>query len=592
MVSVLVALSLVPLSVIAFRPYTTSSTVSSVASPVILQQSPPFLISNYSLPTANSVPDAIVVGLSHKLWFTEYGAGKIGEIDSVIKNFTEYPIPEAGATPATLAFYGPDQVWFTDQNPNSPSVWMFNTTSHGFRRFLTNATNSGPVFVLADQGTKSVWFTDTTAAYLGKIDTNTLTMTKFNAPASYSGPVEIAIQNGTSYLWVTEISGRIARFDTASNTFQEIVPSVPLNYPVGIVVDSKGSVWVSEHGGSSIAEYVSSNSTWRKYPTSQATASPGTGPATLAIDSLGRLWFAEHYSNRIGRLDPAIGSMEEFGIPVPGAYSLLNSVDQSGNFWFAEAYGNSIGMIPKTASSSVIVRPVSTPASAITSGQTITSQFLVVNNLPSQITLDLNVTSFFTTNYFTTRSEMSLSTYSLTLGPGQNKTVIAGITPDLSLPSGTYTSGLVAGYDNVSAIGSFFLQVNSSPWYQLETILPEILIGSAAVIAVSLLLLNRRKVARKTNSSRQVPKLSISVLLPFLFFFLVQQTGESWAKCPGLPPPPVNPNGPTIDYYGIALDLASIAFFGVVAYFLVRARLRKGKRNDQSPPESPAESGP
>jgi streptogramin lyase len=590
-VSMLIALCVIPLSAIMFRSERAASATSNVSLLVVLHQYPPSLISNYTVPTANAVPDAVAVGLNHKLWFTEYGAGKIGEFDSVIKNFTEYPIPNAGATPATLAFYGPDQVWFTDQNPNSPSVWMFNTTSHGFRRFLTNATNSGPVFVLADQATKSVWFTDTTAAYLGKINVASLQMTKFNAPASYSGPVEIARQNGTSYLWVTEMSGKIARFDTASNSFQEFTPSVPLSYPVGIAVDSRGSVWVSEHGASSIVEYVPSNSTWKKYPTSQANASPGTGPATLAIDSQGRLWFAEHYANRIGRLDPASNCMEEFTVPVPGAYSLLNSLDQAGNFWFAEAYGNSIGMIPKNATSSISIRPVSTPSSPVTSGQTTTSQFLVTNNLPMQITLNLNVTSFFTTNYYTTRSEMSLSTYSLTLSPGQNKTITATVTPDFNLPSGIYTAGLVAGYDNVSAIGSFFLQVNASPWHQLETVLPEILIGAAAVLAFSVFLLNRRRQSRPATPSTPIPKLSLAVSTLILFLFLVQQTGESWAKCPGLPPPPVNPNGPTIDYYGIALDLASIAFFGVVAYILIRNRLRKGKATEEKTPQSPPASG-
>jgi uncharacterized membrane protein (UPF0136 family) len=212
----------------------------------------------------------------------------------------------------------------------------------------------------------------------------------------------------------------------------------------------------------------------------------------------------------------------------------------------------------------------------------VTSQFVVINNLAMQITLNLNVTSFFTTNYYTTRSEMSLSTYSLILGPGQNKTITATITPDFSLPSGVYTAGLVAGYGNVSSIGSFFLQVNSSPWYQLETVLPEILIGAAAVLAVSLFLLNRRRAVRQSNSSKPVPKVSLAISVILTFLFLVQQTGESWAKCPGLPPPPVNPNGPSIDYYGIALDLASIAFFGVVAYILIRDRLRREKPNDRT----------
>ena len=589
-VIVIIALSVIPLSAITYQPESTVSAKSSIVFPVFLQQSPPFMIANYTVPTSNSVPNAIVVGLNHKLWFTEYGAGKLGEFDEGIKNFTEYLIPSAGATPATLAFYGPDQVWFTDQDPGSPSVWMFNTTSHGFRRFLTNATNSGPVFVMSDLTSRSIWFTDTTAAYLGRINTATMQMTKFYAPAASSGPVEIARQNGTSFMWVTEISGKIARFDTASNTFQEITPSLPLSYPVGIVVDRQGSVWVSEHGGSSIAEYVPSNSTWKKYPTSQAMAPPGTGPATLAIDSQDRLWFAEHYANRIGRLNPAMGSMEEFSIPIPGAYSLLNSLDQADNFWFAEAYGNSISMIPRNATSSISIRPVSTPSAAVISGQTITSQFLVTNNLPTPITLNLNVTSFFMTNYYTTNSEMSLSTYSLTLGPGQNKTISATVTPDFGLSSGIYTSGLVASYDNVSTIGTFFLQVNTSSWYRLETILPEILITAAAVLAVSLFLVNRRK-ARHATTSSGVPKLSRAISLLVLLFFLIQQTGQSWAKCPGLPPPSVPPGGSGPDYYGIALDLASIAFFGLVAYFLIRNWMR-GRAAKGSPAQSPHEPRP
>ena len=591
-VSLLIALSMIPAIVIAYRPDGNVSAISNVPFPIFLQQYPPFSISNYTVPTPNSVPDAIVAGVNHKLWFTEYGAGKIGEFDELIKNFTEYSILEAAATPATLTFYGQDQVWFTDQNPSFPSVWMFNTTSHGFRRLLTNATNSSPVFVLADQMTGSIWFTDTTAAYLGEINTATLQVSKFTAPAAFSGPVEIAQQNASSFLWVTEISGKIARFDKISKTFQEYTPSVPLSYPVGIVVDKQGGVWVSEHGGSSIAEYVPSNSTWKKYPTSRGVAPPGTGPATLAIDSLGRLWFAEHYANEIGRLDSTTGGMEEFRILVPGAYSLLNSLDPSGNFWFAEADGNSIGMIAKNATSFISIRPVSTPSSPVSSGQTITSRFLVANNLASQITLNLNVTSFFTTNYYTTRSEISLSNYSLILDPGQNKTVIATVTPDFSLSSGIYTAGLVASYNNVSAMGSFFLKVNTSPWYQLETILPEILIATAVALTISFLLIRRRRKTNRPGSPTPTPKLSPALALLVLVFLLVQQIGESWAKCPGLPPPPVNPNGPTIDYYGIALDLGSIAFFGLVAYILIRNRLRRGRAAEGSPAQSPHDPGP
>ena len=540
-------------------------------------QPPASFISNYSIPIKGAEPDAIVPGPNHTLWFTEYGngsIGNIGEFNSTSKAFANYTIPERGALPATLAFDGPGEIWFTDQNPSSPSIWLLNFTgTRTFLRFLTNATNSSPVFVQADPTTKNIWFTDTTGDYVGMIDHSTLRMTKYPASTAQSGPVELAFQNGTQYVWLSEIYGRVARLDTTTGAYIEYDPTVPLSYPVGIVVDKQNNVWVSEHGASSIVEFTPSTSTWRKYPTSQAAASPGSGPATLAIDGQGRLWFAEHYSGRIGRLDPNTGLMEEYTIPFAGAYSLLNSLDSDGNFWFAMAYADSIGMIPGNATTSISIRPITIPSSPVTAGASTGSQFNVTNNLASQITLSLGTTGFFTTNFYTTSQEVSLSETSLTLAPGQSAIITATVTPDFSLSSGGYTAGIVASYGTVAAISTFFLQVTSSPWYTLVTLLPWIVLVPAIVLVGSFLLLRRRKSRTPLASTAATPKISIISSILVVLLFLVQETRESWAKCPGLPPPPVNPNG-GVDYYGIALDLGSIAFFGIVAYLLIRSRFR------------------
>lgn len=540
----------------------------------MITQGPPYLINNYTIPgILNSEPDAIVAGPNHTLWFTEYGNGSIGEFNSSSKAFVNYPI-EKGAIPVTLTFDGSGEIWFTDQNPSSPSIWLMNTTgTPTFQPYPTNVKNSSPVFVLSDPSTRNVWFTDTTGDYLGEMNHATHQMTKFAAPTSYSGPVELAFQNGTSYIWLSEISGKIARFDIATATFQEYNPTVPLSYPVGIVLDKNNNVWVSEHGASSIVEFTPSTSTWRKYPTSQATGPPGSGPATLAIDGQGRLWFAEHYSGRIGRLDPGSGLMEEYMIPFAGAYSLLNSFDSSGNFWFAMAYANSIGMIPSNATTSISIRPVTVSSSPVVAGTSTDSQFNITNTLATQITLDLAVTSFFTTNYYTTSQEVSLSKTSLTLGPGQSTIVNATVTPDSSLSSGVYTAGIVASYGTVASIRTVFLQVTTNPWYTLVSFLPEILIVAAvALVAVFLLFRRKRKLAMVGNSTAS-PKLSLALSAILVALFLIQRTGEGWAKCPGLPPPPGGPSG--VDYYGVALDVGSVVFFGIVAYLLIRSKLRE-----------------
>ena len=538
--------------------------------PVILQPSATSPVKEFNITTPNSVPEAIINGSNQIFWFTEFGAGKIGELTGLTRNVTaEYPIPQKGSSPATLAMDTQGRIWLTDQNPSYPSVWVFNTGTRQFHQYLTNATNSTPLFVLVDK-TDHIWFTDTTANYVAELSYPQGNMTKYSLPQPSSGPAEMALQTGTSYIWISEgFAGRIARFDMITHSFQEFIPTVPLNYPVGIVADPKGNIWVSEHGGSSVAEFIPSNSTFREYPTSQIGSA--TAPATLTMDGLGRLWFAEHLANKIGRLDPATGNMDEFTIPVPGAYSLYNTLDQNGDFWFTEADANKIGMIPGNASSIVTISPVSLPIGTIDAGQTVSSQLSVTNNLMTQITVSLDVTSSFSTTGVTSRSQVSLSNYALTLSPNQTMRVTIMITPDFTLPSGIYAAGVVAK-DGTSAavVGIFFLQVRASFLYQLEMILPYILIA-AAVTLLAFLLIKRRKPVRRVANARPIPAVSKPTALVLLLLLAVRGTVLSYAKCPGLPEAPQS--GP--DYFGIALDAGSITFFAIVAYLLVRDRMRK-----------------
>lgn len=532
---------------------------------------------NYPINTTNSVPNAIIAGAdNHTFWFTEYGAGKIGEFDSSKGVVTHEYSVGSKAMPATLAIDAQGIVWFTDQDPNSPSVWSLNSTSGILTPFPTGVSPSDPIFVLVDPSTNNVWFTDYYGNYLGEISGSTHQMIKHSLPSANSYPVEMVKQNGTTYFWITEATGKIARFDTSTNTTQEFNPSIPISYPVGIVVTKDGNLWVSEHGGSSVTEFMPTNSTWRKYPTSQATVSPGTGVATLTLDQQGRLWFAEHYSNRIGRLDPPTGEMEEFELPIAGAYSLLDSVDSKGNFWFTEATANEIGMIPGTATTSVSIRPVVIPIGSLTAGSSTQAAFAITNdNQTGSITFGLNVTSSFTTNYYTTKGEVSLSNYTVTLGPGETKTVTAVLTPDFSLPSATYTAGMVASDRELSSIGTVFLQVNENPLYLLETLIPYILLTAAVVLLIGFLVSRQRTKQRLKLAALSAPKTITAVSLSLVLATLVQGIGLAWGKCPGLPQAPGG--GP--DPYGIALDIGSVAFFALVAYFLIRSKLR-----EQNPP--------
>jgi virginiamycin B lyase len=548
-------------------------------------------ITEFPIPYTNPGPNAIVSAPNHIFWFVEYNTGQIGEFNETAKAFNQISIPETGgAIPASLALDGLGRIWFTDQNKNNPSVWVLNASAFPvtFHRYLTNTPNSTPVFVIVDNSTNDAWYTDTTANNIGRIDHLTGQITRFTLPTSNSGPAELALQNGTSYLWVTEsFANKVARFDMASHNFQEFTPSVSLVSPVGIAVDKNGIVWVSEHGASSIAELIPSNSTFRKYPTTQPSTYKTTAPATISIDKQGRFWFVEHFGNRVGRLDPTTGIMDEFAIPTSGlAYSLRNALDPSGNFWFTEYTANQLGMIPWNATSPIAASSILAPLT-VNAGQTVASQISLSDTTTSSVTVNLNVTSTFTTYGQTSATEVALSNYSLVLNPNQAKTVTLSITPDGNLPSGLYTAGIVATDGKSSSVGVVFLQVHGtfSILNLLQTYLPAIAIAAASILVLTSILIRRgRARSAPLDSNPKVPLGTIIIIGTILIVLAVQAIPPSTAKCIGLPPPPPNgqPAGP--DYIGLGLDIGSLAFFVVVLYLILKSRHKNKPSSPGKPP--------
>src|SRR6266481_945342 len=83
----------------------------------------------FTIPTANSTPQAIIVGPDDALWFTEQASNKIGRITSVGHNkiennttavvITEFPVTTASSMPTGITV-GPDNaLWFTEYSGNN-----------------------------------------------------------------------------------------------------------------------------------------------------------------------------------------------------------------------------------------------------------------------------------------------------------------------------------------------------------------------------------------------------------------------------------------------------------------------------------------
>src|SRR6267154_1489978 len=117
---------------------------------------------------------------------------------------------------------------------------------------------------------------------------------------------------------------------------QIILGSVILG--LGLTLASRGAAPASETGELKVAIHE-----W-DVPTK------GAHPHDPAIGPDGALWFTEQMANKLGRLDPATGTFQEYSL-VEGKNSGPHGLvaDQEGNIWFTAQGGNAVGRLdPRT----------------------------------------------------------------------------------------------------------------------------------------------------------------------------------------------------------------------------------------------------
>jgi streptogramin lyase len=477
----------------------------------------PNMISNYSLPTPNAGPNSIVEGRNGTFWIAEFsagngeGPGKIAEFLSSNQTFREFKIPENGSVPNSIAIDQFGTVWFSDFTDKA--LWSLNGISGVFMKYPIPTKTAQPLFIIVDSN-HNIWFTETTGYKIGELGYPTYSLTEYSVPVTKYEPLEMYLDSNTSTLWITlakttsEVQpGLIATFNTVTKKFENVyTPSVSLQDPVGIVLDKVGNVWISEHRGSSVVEFIPRNSTWRKFETSPPSGFYQTtisAVATIAIDKQGYLWFIEHFGNKVGRLDPTDGVIDEFDLTgTDDPFSVLDTIDSNGNFWLTNFGQNAIQMIPATASTGIYIRAISRNESIssyprVTAGQALDITYEVENLASSDRTLTLNATSSFSASGYTNPEEVSFNITGdvLHLASNESAFVQAKITPDINLQSGLYSVSVSAIGQNSSSVQVFFFYVNASPlyfFYHIGDYLQEVLIVAIAVLATLFVLIRRR----------------------------------------------------------------------------------------------------
>jgi virginiamycin B lyase len=282
---------------------------------------PAGVITEFSVPTANSGPDGITAGPDGNLWFTEGEAGKIGRIATggVI---TEFTIPTANSRPDSITT-GPDgNLWFTETAP--------------------------------------------AANRIGRITTAGV-VTEFPIPSADAEPTGITA-GPDGALWFTELGG-IGRI-TTSGTFSPTSPFLVSNGPVSIVTGPDGNLWFAEELAMKVGR-ITPSGTVTTFATTRFPNAITTGPD-------GNLWFTE--GSQVAEITPS-GSLTEFPFPGDENDPVGITTGPADTVWIAEHGANSIGEVvlgaPVTAPDLALSGSAPTSASA---GSQLSYSFTVTNN--------------------------------------------------------------------------------------------------------------------------------------------------------------------------------------------------------------------
>ena len=223
------------------------------------------------------------------VWLAAADANKLGRLDrrtGGIGLIAPPPVPPPGGRLGRGSIH---DVW-TD---SKGIVW---TTGNPLQRFdpasgkWTQVLELPDTYGMAIDQNGDIWATEfRPGGVLGKVDGNTLKVTKYHPPNKESRPRRV-------------------------------------------IVDSKGNVWVGDWSGGAILRFDPKTETFREYKI----PGPEPTPYSMQVDQNDNLWFTSHFNDYLGRLDPQTGNITQYPLPIDsdiGSREMFR--DSQGRMWIA-----------------------------------------------------------------------------------------------------------------------------------------------------------------------------------------------------------------------------------------------------------------
>ncbi len=319
------------------------------------------VVTEFTIPSANTYLGAITTGPDNNLWVTECDANSIARV-TLSGSITEFPIPTAGACPQIITS-GPDgNLWFTEGVQTIGRITTAGvTTEFPLPPPLATAPNNPTGIVAGPDG--NIWFSDAGASAIGVMSTSGNLLATYATPTGNSNP-DLIINGPGGDMWFADEAAAggastnyIARI-TLSGAITEFQIPTPLGYygggtVGGLVAGQNGNTWFTEKLASKIGQVTPSGTfTEIEYATGtyrfQRMTSTPDGSLWVAEAATAAPWISEiGKMNSTGALVAEYEIQESGNCPTAPFFCGIRglTVGPDNNVWFTDEGNDAVGYL-------------------------------------------------------------------------------------------------------------------------------------------------------------------------------------------------------------------------------------------------------
>lgn len=198
------------------------------------------------------------------------------------------------------------------------------------------------------------WYTDQSAMFIGRLDTNTGVFKEWAVPGTSKTPAGTSdiVIDVDGYVWFPATSdllpstfGMITRFDPKTETFEPVKNMPPDSHTQFLALDSRGKLY---SGFSGVYRIDRKTNTFEEFISTARAPRPLDGTGTgyqIEVDSAGNTVMTDFRGGYIVKMNAATKEIKHIKVPTKDGMPRRGRMDTQDRFWFSQYRGDKIGML-------------------------------------------------------------------------------------------------------------------------------------------------------------------------------------------------------------------------------------------------------